>query len=186
MPRRLLAPLLSVSILLVAAADASAVRTIRTNGDGWVTKIGGLTTLARSAATVPTLEKATAEFGRPTSVAPIGQGIQSCSVRWRPLRVRAIFVNLGGGRSCAPTEGNLQTLTIRSRKFRTARGLRVGDASSTIRDKHPDAEFKKNVWWIADAVSPYGEEATRIPTVEAIVSGGKVTVLRVWIGAGGD
>lgn len=182
MHRRLVALAVVAASLTAGASEAAAVRTIRTNADGWITRIGDLRT--RSAP--PTFEKATAEFGRPTEVDPIGDGGEACRVTWGALKLRATFANFGGGRACAPTEGLLQTATIRSRKFRTARGLRVGDRSSTIKDKHPDAVFRRNVWWIVSAESPFGEEATEIPTIEAIVKQGRVEVLRLWVGGAGD
>ncbi len=175
--------LLAVALVVLAAAGAQAatVHTIRTNGDGWITRIGEL----RTRTSPPTFEKARAAFGRPTEVAPLG-GDSACRIVWRRLRLRTVFANFGGGRACAPSVGLFQSGTIRSRRFRTARGLRVGDRSSTIKQKHPGAVFRRNVWWIARAESPYGEEATEIPTIEAIVSGGRVRVLRLWVGGAGD
>jgi hypothetical protein len=181
MPARV-ALLTALAALLVAAPEASAAFTVRTNGDGWITKIGSLTTRSQP----PTLGRAVTAFGRPTEVEPVGNGPEACRVVWGPLKLRALFANFGGARACGPGEGLLQTATIRSRRFRTSRGVRVGDRSSTIKEKHPNAEFHGRTWWIASAASPFGEEATEIPTVEAIVAGGRVTILRLWIGGAGD
>ena len=178
--RRVAPPLALVALLACAAeAPAATVHTIRTNGDGWITRIGSLRTRSTEG---PTIAKAGAAFGRPTSVRPVGTGGVGCRVVWRGLRLRATFSSFGGADACA--EGFLQAATIRSRRFRTRRGLRVGDRSSTIRDKHPNARFRNNVWWIASAHSPYAGQ--RIPTIEALVQGGRVRVLRLWIGAAGD
>ena len=174
--------LLAAGVLLaaVATAEASAAYTIRTK-DGWVHRIGALP--ARSA----TLAHAIEFFGTPSRTRPIGDGSDACRVAWRRLRLRATFADFGTGDACDPAHGRLQVATIRSRRhFRTWRGLRVGDRSSSIRRKHPRARFRRRTWWISSAISPYGEEGARIPTVEAIVSGGRVRVLRLWIGGAGD
>ena len=178
--RRLLAPAAALALLAgTGEAAAATVHTIRTNGDGWITRIGPLRTRAQAQ---PTIAKASAAFGRPTSVNPVGQGGLGCRVLWRGLRLRATFSSFGGADAC--DAGFLQVATIRSRRFRTRRNLRVGDRSSTIKQKHPDAVFRNKVWWIASAHSPYAGQ--RIPTIEAIVQGGRVRVLRLWIGAAGD
>ena len=176
MPRRL--PLLVVLAgLALPAADASAVFTIRTQ-EGAVTRVGPLRS---SNATVM---RATEVFGMPSATRPVGDGSEACRLEWDDLRLRATFANFGACGACEA--GRLQAATIRSRRFRTWRGLRVGDRSSSIARRHPRARFRGRTWWIASIVSPYGEEATRIPTVEAIVSGGRVRVLRLWVGAAGD
>lgn len=178
---RLVALAAVASTLVAGAAQASAAtRTIRTNGDGWITRIGEL----RTRSTPPTFERVSAAFGRPTSVEPVGDGGEACRITWSALRFRATFANFGVGRACAPTEGLLQTATIRSRKFRTTGNLRVGDRSSRIEDKHPGAVFRDNVWWITSADSPAA--GTEIPTIEAIVKQGRVEVLRLWVGGAGD
>jgi predicted metal-binding membrane protein len=170
--------LLAAGALVAAGASpASAAYTIRTK-DGFVTSVGPLRS---SEATVA---RATSVFGMPSVTDPVGDGTDACRLEWRRLRFRAVFANFGIANAC--DEGLLQAGTIRSRRFRTWRGLRVGDRSSTIPDKHPRAEFRRNTWWLASVISQYGEEATRIPTVEAIVQGGRVKVLRLWVGAAGD
>lgn len=179
MPAR---PVLAAVVALLvsaAAAPAATVHTIRTNSDGWITRIGPLRTRAEA----PTLAKATAAFGMPSSLDPVGDGADACVIEWRPLRLRTTFSNFGVGDAC--DEGVLQAATVRSRRFRTRRGLRVGDRSSTITEKHPNAVFRDNVWWITSAVSPFGDEE-RIATIAAIVQRGRVTILRLWVGAAGD
>jgi hypothetical protein len=175
--------LVTVTVLLVAAAPASAAYTIRTNADGQITKIGDLRTRGGQP---PTFDRATAVFGRPTRVAPVGNGGEACTIEWSMLKLRTTFANFGGGRACAPAEGVLQRATTRSRKFRTAKDLRVGDPSSTIKEKYPKARFRRNVWQIVTAPNPAGEESTEIATIEATVKKGRIEVLRLWIGAAGD
>lgn len=179
MPRALRPLLVATALFLVVAADATAAYTIRANRDGFVKSIGPLR-VAQDA----TLARATDVFGMPTRIAPVGDGSEACRVQWRALRLRALFANFGIDSACEPRAGLLQTATIRSREFRTRRDLRVGDRSSSIKRKHPEAEFRDNVWWIRSAFSPAAD--MRIPTIEAIVKGGRVEVLRLWVGAAGD
>jgi len=176
MPRRALLPLV-LALLAVPAAGASADYTIRTK-DGAITRIGALR------AADATVMRAGEVFGMPSTTDPVGDGSDACRLEWDDLRLRATFANFGGAGAC--DQGRLQTATIRSREFRTWKGLRVGDRSSSIKRKHPGARFRRNVWWVTSMISPFGEEATRIPTIEAIVKAGRVEVLRLWVGAAGD
>ena len=179
---RLVALLAASSVFLAGASEASAAYTIRTNADGWITRIGDLRTRG---ATPPTFERATIVFGQPTRVEPIGNGYEACRIDWSSLRLRTTFANFGGGRACAPSDGLLQRATTRSRKFRTTRDLRAGDPSSTIRQKYPKARFVANVWRIVTAKARAGETEPT-PTIEATVKRGRIEVLRLWIGAAGD
>ena len=178
---RFAALLVTAALAAAGASEASAAYTIRTD-EGVITRIGDL----RTRSVAPTLARAMRVFGRPSAVDPVGDGSDGCRVRWRRLRLRATFANFGLGSACRPREGLLQGATIRSGEFRTARGLRVGDRSSTIKEKHPAAFFRRNTWWITVIESPFGETDELIPTIEAIVSDGRVKVLRLFVGAAGD
>ena len=171
--------------LLFAAETASAARTytVRVSFQGYITHFGPLRPETQNGAT---LARASAVFGDPTSVAPVGNGANACRVRWSGLRLRTLFANFGSATACSERFFRLQTATVRSRRFRTWRGLRVGDASSSIRRKHPGAVFRGNRWIIVSGVPRVGEPDQAIPTIEAIVSGGRVRVLRFWVGGAGD
>ena len=174
-----------VLVALLAAADtASAARTytVRVNFQGYITQFGPLRPTTDQGAT---LQRAFGAFGDATTVDPVGNGAEACNARWAKLRLRAIFANFGQARACDPKYFRLQRASVRSRRFRTWRGLRVGDSSSTIRDKHPGADFRNNRWIIVSAVSRVGTRQ-EIPTIEAIVSGGRVRVLRFFVGGAGD
>jgi hypothetical protein len=58
-------------------------------------------------------------------------------------------------------------------------------ASSTIPIKHKSAEFVNGAWWITSTIPPFGDEE-EIATISAIVSGGRVRALRLWVGGAGD
>jgi hypothetical protein len=173
----------TVHFALLAAASHAATHsfTIRTSA-GSITRIGSMATTGRSGGT---LARAIAAFGRPTLIDPVGDGSDACRVVWRHLRIRATFANFGLDSACAPTGGRLQSATVRSRRFRTTRGVRVGTRSQTIPDKHRNAAFRDGAWWIASVVLPYGSEE-ETPTVRALVRRGRVSALALYVGAAGD
>ena len=182
MPRPLLALALVPALLLAGVPAASAAYTVRTK-EGAITRIGPMKTVGVNGGRVM---DATAAFGPASSIAPIGPaGSEACRIRWRALKLRATFANFGTGDPCGAETGRLQLATVRSRRFRTRRGLRVGDRSATIAEKHPRARFRRNRWIVSRTRSPFGDPG-RIPTIEAFVRDGRVEILRLWVGAAGD
>jgi len=155
--------------------------TIRTS-NGYIVQIGSLSIRGANGGT---LAAATRAFGRPSRVDPYGDGSDACYVTWSPLQLKAIFANFGLASACSPSGGLLQSATIRSSRFRTSRGVRVGSSSSSIPFKHRGAEFISGAWWIA-SVAFLGDEERLTPTIKALVSNGKVSVLSLFIGAAGD
>jgi hypothetical protein len=164
-----------------SAAAQGPSFTIRTN-DGVITRIGTLRIFGRDAGT---LARASAVFGRPSRVDPIGDGSDACRVAWRRLRLNATFANFGIDSACSPQGGRLQAATIRSPRFRTTRGVRVGTASSSIPIRHSSAQFVNGAWWIASTTPPFSDEE-EIATISAIVGGGRVRALKLWVGGAGD
>ena len=81
--------------------------------------------------------------------------------------------------------GLARSFTVRGRSFRTRKGLRPGQRSSAVRERHPSARFRRGSWWLRTAKSRFGDESN-YPVVEALVSGGRVRVLRGWVGAAGE
>jgi hypothetical protein len=180
------AALLTVPALAQAQQDttarATALHTIRTSG-GYVNRIGAYRPWRD-----PSLAAAERVFG-PASVRTLIDD-SACRVDWRRLRLRILFANFGGDRpgetTCSPRGGNAQAFTVRGRGFRTWKGLRVGHRSDAILDRHPLAEFRQSSWWLRTAISPYGPGEQEFGVVRAIVSGGRVTAIKGWIGAAGD
>ena len=171
-----------------ASADGSSARTIRWAG-GQVTHVGSLRTTS-SRTRSPTLARAIAAFGRPSSRKL--RSTESCEVNWGALGLRATFVNLGlappGTTTCTPSVGKLQVATIRGRGFRTQRGLHVGDSTARLKALHSGARFRQGSWWLATAPAVMGdvEPGERFPIVRAITQGGKVARFALHIGAAGE
>jgi hypothetical protein len=162
----------AVSLLSAGAAEARTLR-IATE-DGFVVRMGPLKVKIH-----PYLRDATAAFGRPSSVTA-GRGV--CRARWSSLRLTATFTSFGAIRDfCA--QGLLQTAVVRSPAWQTWAGLRVGARSARIPELHHNAQFSDGKWVLATQ-DTYGEEPS--PTVSALVRGGRVMALSLWVGAAGD
>ena len=110
---------------------------------------------------------------------------------WRRLRLRIYFANFGGVRpgqtTCTSSVGRAQTFVVRSSRFRTVRDLRVGQPSSSIKIKHPDAKFRPAGFWaLVLATFPFGDSEEPSPVLSALVTGGRVIALTGYIGGAGE
>jgi len=159
--------------LLPGAASARSL-TIRVDSRGFVSQLGPLHPLRH-----PFLRNARAAFGTPTTVrASRGE----CHARWGRLKLKALFTSFGGISDFC-RDGRFQTAVVRSSVWRTWKGVRVGMRSSRIPELHPDAKFERGKWVLATQ-SVFGNEPA--PTVSALVRGGRIRALSLFIGAAGD
>ena len=136
----------------------------------------------------PRLSSAIRAFGRPSERKLKGS---TCRVRWRAIRLQVFFENFGGTRpgqtTCTPSVGRAQSFVARGTRFRTVRGLRVGAASSTIKERHPDAEFQSEGFWaLVLATFPFGSSDEPAPVLNALVADGRVSALAGYIGGAGE
>ena len=176
--RSVLAAVIALGALGVS--DAGASYTI-----GWshnhVTRVG------RFRPAHPSLSNAIAAFGQPSGRRADGYG--GCTVTWRRLRLKVTTANYGGIPSghttCEGAYGLVQTMTAKSRGFRTYRGLRVGARSSSVLAHHPSAEFHHGSYWLVHYYSPIGEGGEAV-VVRAGVSGGRVRSFKLLIGGAGE
>jgi hypothetical protein len=111
----------------------------------------------------------------------------SCRVRWSRLKLEILFVSFGapGTALCQGTAAHAQTFKVRGKRFRTWHGLRVGMREAAVKRRHSGAELRRGAWWLKTAVSPFGD-GSEFAVLDAKVRGGRVSVLRGWIGAAGD
>ncbi|MGX6447974.1 hypothetical protein ACVU7I_07910, partial [Patulibacter sp. S7RM1-6] len=166
---------------------------LRVDGrDGEVRSVAGLRTAGYTRGTAPTIRRARRVLGRPSSVRRAGRRAVSCTVRWKGLGLRALFVNLGGSHPCRA--GYLQSLTITA-PSRWA--VVVGDAPAIVETSTPSllvdagraspVAGRRNAWQLAEAYSPYGDGG---PFASVVARGGGATAplkgYEAWIGAGGD
>jgi len=149
--------LLSLGAICASPASGQAATTSAftvVTRDFYVSRIGPF-----RPAQNPRLSAAIRAFGRPSSRK---LDRSTCRVDWRRLRLRIYFANFGGVRpgqtTCTSSVGRAQTFVARSSRFRTVRDLRVGQPSSSIRLKHPDAEFQPGGFWaLVLGTFPFGD-----------------------------
>lgn len=122
-------------------------------------------------------------FGPPTSRQPSGRsGSGSCTVRWAGLGLAMAFVSTSRAPcSSASLDSSVWFgATISDERWRTDRGLRVGDTLPTLRRLYPRAKRRSvpagSPIWVL--VSVPGEVGRTI-YLEADVRGGRVAVLRL-------
>jgi hypothetical protein len=177
-----LVPVLLVALAIPATAEARPF-TISVQGSatgfGEVRAIGGF----RPAAD-PTYAAALAAFGDPDSERSRFRGT-SCRVAWHGQGLKIAFANFGGGSACNPDLGRSQSARAYGQRWRTVRGLRVGNRLGRLRSLYPNATRHGRVWWLIRAVSLIGE-THRYPVLAATVRGARVRSFSVYIGAAGD
>lgn len=164
-----------------AVADSNGALTARSfriaTSGGFVTRLGPWRV------SDPSLSRAVAVFGTPSSLKPSG-GPAGCRVHWRALRISATFSNFGGYSACDPAFGKVSFFTVRSRAWRTIGGLRVGQSTSRMLRMYPDAELVRGKWELVTADFGYG--TSDIATVAAVPRNGRVAALTMYVGGAGD
>jgi len=180
-PTALLASFVLFAMLPATALSASTRSMTIVTRDYYVSRLGPFRATEASR-----ISAAIRVFGRPSARVLNGN---FCRVDWRRLQLRIYFANFGGVRpgqtTCTSTVGRAQTFVARSARFRTQKGLRVGDPSSSIRTKHPDAQFHGRFWALVLAVFPFGDKEPS-PVLSALVSAGRVRTLQGYIGGAGE
>jgi hypothetical protein len=172
----------------IPSVSEAKLRTIRWE-DGQVTRIGSFNTTS-SRFRQPTLARAIAAFGRPSSRRRSTGNV--CIVNWGKLGIRAQFANLGGIRPgqtvCTPSVGLLDRVTVRGRGFQTQKGLRVGDSTERLQTLHPGATYQDGTWWLATAPAVFGDVQPdeRSGVVRAFTRNSHVTLFALSIGAAGE
>ena len=165
-------------VLALAAAPATAITPenyrIATDKEGFPVRLGKL-----AATSGPHVRDAVAAFGRASSVRP-GQGI--CVARWKGLGLKLLYTSFGGISDFC-RDGLLQTAVIRSSRWVTWAGLRVGMRSSRVPALHHNARFQRGKWVLATQ-DVFGSEPS--PTVSALVRDGRVVAFSLFVGRAGD
>jgi hypothetical protein len=173
--------LVLTAAVALAAAPAALAASFVIQGDY---RIGGYAVKADGS-----LAGVIDEYGRPTSVRRRFQG-GACDVRWRAIGLFVEFYNLGGDDSCRPASGRFRRATMTGRRWRTAKGLRIGDSVARLRRLYPRATFRAErfygrAWWLVTRTSPFGLRDD-YPGLRATVRNGRVQAFVVEYAAGGD
>lgn len=180
MRRALLA--LAVAVMAVAAPAAAAQApdyTIRATGSksglGKVTGIG-----AFNPDRDPSLAAASAVFGPPSSKR---EGRSSCQVGWRPIGLRILFSNFGGGGACEL--GKAQSVAAFGSVWRTSRGLKINDSTRRLRSLYRGAYRKGRTYRLIGAKSIF-TDGSRYSVLAAKTNGKKVKAFKLFVGAAGE
>jgi hypothetical protein len=185
-PRRAIpaaAATLAAAAALLAAAPAADARpfvieaTGSETGPGVVRAIGDFRP-ARN----PRLRAAIRAYGQTTSRRGGGE---ICRVRWANIGVRITFQNFGGVDSCTPSGGRAQKAVVDDDRWRTGKGLRIGNEITRLRRLYPDAQRTPRGFRLVEGILPFGQPR-RYAVLGARVSGGRVSAFTMFIGAAGD
>ena len=131
----------------------------------------------------PTLGAALDAYGVPSFRRRVSR--EGCKVGWNGPGVKMLFANLGGGGPCAANRGRAQTARLFGDRWRTAKGLRVGQRLAQLRNLYTSATQHGNEWWLVTALNLSGEPH-RYPVLSATVRDRTVRSFSVRILAAGD
>lgn len=152
---------------------------------------------ARGSETGPGVVRAIGDF-RPARNPRLGAAIRAygpttsrrgggeiCRVRWADIGARITFQNFGGVDSCTPSGGRAQKAVVDDDRWRTGKGLRIGNEITRLRRLYPDAKRTPRGFRLVEGILPFGQPR-RYAVLGARVSGGRVRAFTMFIGAAGD
>jgi hypothetical protein len=176
--------LLILVLVGLVAAPAAGAQSFVIKARGSRTTLGTVQAIGDfKPARNPTLRAAIRAFGEPSSRRGGGE---ICRVRWNPLGVRITFQNFGGVDSCTPRGGRAQKAVVGGdRRWRTGRGLRLGDGVAKARRLYPNARQTARGLRLVQGILPFG---TPVPyaVLGARTAGRTVRAFTLFIGAAGD
>jgi hypothetical protein len=132
----------------------------------------------------PLYGSAVSAFGEP-DVENSRWGGGGCKVSWHDVGLKVLFANFGGGSACDEELGRSQSARAYGDRWRTTKGLRVGNRLGRLQHLYPAATRHGRSWWLVTAVTHIGE-TRRYPVLKATLRGGRVNSFVLWIGAAGD
>jgi hypothetical protein len=138
-----------------------------------------------------TLGGAIAALGTPASKTRIWPMSEACRVVW-PQRIgaRMVFYNLGGQNPCSRRYGYFSEAVMTGKRWRTSKGLAIGDPRSKLLQLYPNARYRSdryygNSWWLITRGSRYGGGGV-YPGLRAHLQSGRIVKFVVTYPAGGD
>jgi hypothetical protein len=136
----------------------------------------------------PTYSGAQSAFGPATSCRLRYRN--EATARWRQLGITIHLLTYGGfpggGTACsAPKQVFVDTVTVDTSRWRTSRGLKIGDSLDRLKELYPRAVFREGRWWLNIARAFVGTPRD-YPALAASVASGRVDSFRMVIGAQGD
>jgi hypothetical protein len=132
----------------------------------------------------PTLHAANGVFGPPTKV--VRTSDVSCRVLYGGIGLRFAFMNLGGGGPCDPDLTKSQVARAFDTRWRTGRGLGIGDPIRRLWRLYPGATRHGRSWWLVKGMNIIGVGNNPYPVLRATMKGGRVGSFALSIGAAGE
>lgn len=175
----LLGSLVALGLGVPPAADAAFV--IKASPGG-IVSLGGF-----QPGKDPTLAAAIRRFGHPSSLTGnsglFGEPGSGCTGRWGRRALTIYFQsNRISGAACVAVAFVTQSVRIQGRyakRWRTTRGLRVGDSTRRVRRLYRTARRHGGSYWLVWRHHPYGGY---VPVLEALTGHGRVYAFRLWQG----
>lgn len=124
---------------------------------------------------------AIAAFGVPSAAGRDTPRSNLCTLRWDSIGLDIGFAGVRGRCRRSPAEGAWYGMRLWGARWRTAKGLRIGDSVGRILRLYPHARYvsrppRAAEWWLVTASRP-GLGTTPLLTAE--VAGGRVAAIRV-------
>jgi hypothetical protein len=127
--------------------------------------------------------RARSAFGRPDATRRVGH--DECRAVWVRIGLTLEFVDLSGGNPCRI--GGLLVATATSTRWRTDRGLHVGDPVARIRALYPGARHFATApyagWWLITRHTCPTTGSQAYPGLRARISAQHVSALVVTVAA---
>jgi hypothetical protein len=127
--------------------------------------------------------RARSAFGRPNTTRRVGR--DECRAVWARIGLTLAFVDLSGGSPCRV--GALLVATATSTRWRTDRGLRVGDPVARIRALYPGTRHFATApyagWWLLTRHTCATTGSQPYPGLRARISAQDVSALVVTVAA---
>jgi hypothetical protein len=110
-----------------------------------------------------------------------------CRARWPGIGLTITFYNLGGQNPCTPRFGFFGRAIVTGARWRTAKGLAIGDPVARLRRLFPEARHRgvdgfRGYWLVVRTTQAAGT----YPGLLARVRDGRVVQFRVHYQAGGE
>ena len=124
-------------------------------------------------------------LGAPNRVAL--HGSSTCTGTWSGLGLRILFTTFGGGSGCRAAFAQTGTISgvAGAKRWRTARGLRVGDSLGKVVRLYPGAVKERGARALVyNLHSPI--TGGRLDIVTAELKGNRVASFKLWFGGAGD
>lgn len=176
---------LSATIVLPGAGSGATSTQGRVQAPSFViqgyTNIGGFSPTRDGS-----LDGAIAVFGQPSSMksAPPDQSQNFCVVRWARFGVTMkTYLIAEGGQNCTP-ETRHWTTRLTDPRWRTVKGLRIGDRTQKLMRLYPTAIRATGGWWplVSKDLLGIGQSD---PLLQAHVVDGRVREFAIYFPSGG-